>query len=138
MLEYLDLSARSMFCCINRIVIVVCTAHYGPVAEWLECLTAERIIDGSSPNVELWQGCSLTVYPVANGYLVEAAGKLMEARKGTGHPTSTSQRLRTSVLSNRYYPMCGVVYGIFKLNLRTMLIASGEGCRGGYGEELCR
>ena len=70
---------------------------YGRVAKWLERLTAEQNIDGSSRTLGSKLGCSLTVYPAANGYLVATLGKLKAARKGTGHPTSLCRRLRISV-----------------------------------------
>ena len=83
------------------------------MAKWLERITTERNIDGSSrtlgPTVE-W---SLTVHPAANGYLVATLGKLKAARKGTGHPTSLCRRLRIIALSNRHPPP----------NIRILLVA---------------
>ena len=60
----------------------------GQVAKWFECLTAEQNTDGSSRTLGSQLGCSLTVHPEANGYLVATLGKLKAARKGTGHPAS--------------------------------------------------
>ena len=60
----------------------------GRVAKWLERLTVEWSIDDSSRTPGPMLGCSLTVHPAANGYLMETLGKLKAARKGTGHPTS--------------------------------------------------
>ena len=67
---------------------------YGRVAKWLERLTAEQNIDGSSRALGSYLGCSPTVHPAANGYLVATLGKLKVAREETGHPTSLCQRLR--------------------------------------------
>ena len=52
--------------------------------KWLEGLTAEQNIDGSSPPSSKW-------VPGGN------TGKLKAARKGTGHPTSLCWRLKISV-----------------------------------------
>ena len=60
---------------------------HGRVAKWLERLTAEQNIDGSSRTLGSWLECSPTVHPPANGYLVATLGQLKAARKGTGHPT---------------------------------------------------
>ena len=81
------------------------------MAKWLECLTAVRNIDGSSLNLGSKLGCSLTVHPAANGYLVATLGKLKAARKGTGHPTSLCQRLRISVSLTGTPPTYEIIHG---------------------------
>ena len=48
----------------------------GRVAKWLERLTAEQNIDGSIRTLGLQLGCSLTVHPAANGYLVAKLGSV--------------------------------------------------------------
>ena len=80
-------------------------------AKWLELLTAEQTIDGSSRTLKSWLGCALTVHTAANGYLVATLGKLKAARKGTGHPTSLCRRLRISVLLAVTRPTYGIVHG---------------------------
>ena len=83
----------------------------GRVAKWLERLTAEQNIEGSSSTLGSYLGCSLTVHPAANGYLVATLGKLRAARKGTGHPTSLCRRLRISVPLMGTPQMYRIVHG---------------------------
>ena len=80
------------------------------MVRWLERLTAERNIDGSRQTLVPKVGCSLSVHPAANRYLVAILRKLKVTRKGTGHPTSLCRRLRKSVLTNRHSPTYGIVY----------------------------
>ena len=65
-------------------------AYYpiGRVVEWLERMSAERNIHGSSITLVSYLGCSLTVHPAANGYLAATLGRLRAAKKGICHPTS--------------------------------------------------
>ena len=56
------------------------------VAKWLERLTAEQNVIDLSRTLGPKVGCSLTVHPTANGYLVATLGKLKAAKKGTDHP----------------------------------------------------
>ncbi|XP_060766418.1 ubiquitin carboxyl-terminal hydrolase 48-like isoform X2 [Neoarius graeffei] len=80
------------------------------VAKWLECLTAKRMVPGSSlGSTGIWG--SLPVHPAVNGDLVETLGKLKVARKGNGHPTSLCRWPRTNALSNRHSPNVRIVYG---------------------------
>ena len=83
---------------------LMCILLNGRVAKWLEHLTAEQNIEGSSRILGSLLACSLTAHLAANGNLVATLGKLKAARKGTGHPTSLCRRLRISVLSIRHSP----------------------------------
>ena len=89
----------------------VLSTRYGRVAKWLERLTAEQNIDGSSRTLGLYLGCSPTVHPAASGYLVATLGKLKAARKGTSHPTSLCRRLRISVPLTATPPTYRIVHG---------------------------
>ena len=88
----------------------LCSNQYGRVAKWLERLTAEPNMDGSSRTLGPKVGYSLTVHPAANGYPVATLGKIKAARKGTGHPTSLCRRLRISILSDRHSPTYGILW----------------------------
>ena len=68
----------------------------------LDC--AERNSNGSSQTRGCWLGCSLTVRPATNGYLVATLMKLKAMRKGTGYPISLYRPLRVSVVFNRHSP----------------------------------
>ena len=74
------------------------------MVKWLERLTVEWNIDGSSRADGPKVGFSLTVHPATNGYPVVTLGKLKVARKGSGHPTSLCRRPRISVPSSRHSP----------------------------------
>ena len=63
------------FVCILRMPVCVLLLP-GRVAKWLERFTAERNIDCSSRTLRPKVGCSLTVHPAANGYLVENTGEV--------------------------------------------------------------
>ena len=80
------------------------------MAKWLEHLTAEQNIDGSSRILGSKLGRSLIVHPAANGYLVATLGKLKAARKGS-HSTSLCRRLRISVPLTGTPLTYGIVYG---------------------------
>ena len=106
---------------------------YGRVAKWLERLTAEQNIDGSSRRLGSQLGCSLTVHPTTNWYLVATLGKLKAARKGTGYPTSLCRRLGISVISNRHSPTYGIVYGT-NLHFITSILKSITGKGSGHSD----
>ena len=78
------------------------------------CLTAERNIDGSSRILGSWLGCSLTVHPAANGYLMATLAKLTVAKKGTGHPTSPSNGHSPNVRNRTWDSPLPLPYILFK------------------------
>ena len=93
--------------------LIHCNIDDGRVAKLLGCLIAEQNIDGVNRTLGSQVGCSSTIHPAANRYLVATLGKLEAARKGTGHPTSLCRRLRISVPPTGTPPMYGIVRHLY-------------------------